>query len=137
MPHSQLPSVFAPGFQDKLDSALAISAETSTGGTYLVAEAFRVDFKDQSNDQEPFCLIVRPVGEASEGVFLHHGDWKGRSVSPPEGFWEEIEVSGVGDYFFSRPPPGRLEGSLQELPPGYLGAFNSAVREIRSRTDQA
>jgi len=36
LPKSQLPNIFPQSFAEKTDSFLAITAQTSTGGTYLV-----------------------------------------------------------------------------------------------------
>ena len=69
---SQIPSIFSPSFREKMDSALAIATETSTGGTYLVAVASRVDFKDRAIDQEPFGIIVHSTGAGASRVFLHN-----------------------------------------------------------------
>jgi hypothetical protein len=135
IPGSELPSVFPDLFRQKIDSAVVVTAPTSTGGTYLAYSANRVDYKEQMIDVEPFGLIVHSTGPSSSGVFLHHGDWDGRSESPPDGFWEEASRSGIGDYFFSNPPGGLREGTLDQLPKGHRGAFDALVVEIRARVD--
>ncbi len=135
VPQSELPSVFSDRFRGKIDSALLIAAPTSTGGTYLAYSANRVDYRDQAIDIEPFGLIVHSTGPSSSGVFLHHGDWEGRTVVPPSGFWNDVAESGIGDYFLSNPPEGLRQGTLDQLTPGHRGAFDALVREIRSRVD--
>ena len=132
---TDLPTVFADTFRAKVDSAVVVSAPTSTGGTYLAFSANRVDYKDQQIDIEPFGLIVHASGPSSSGVFLHHGDWEGRSESPPLEFWDVVAQSGIGDYFHSNPPQGVREGTLEELPKGHRGAFDALIREIRARVD--
>jgi len=52
-----LPSVFPDLLRAKIDSALAITAETSTGGTYLVFSALRVDSKYRAVDMQPLGLL--------------------------------------------------------------------------------
>lgn len=132
---AELPTVFPEPFRAKIDSAVVISAPTSTGGTYLVYSANRVDYRDRQIDIEPFGLIVHSSGPSSSGVLLHHGGWKGRSEPPPAEFWEVVAESGVGDYFYSNPPEGLSYGTLDQLPKGHRGGFDAVVREIRDRVD--
>lgn len=135
IPQIELPKVFPERLRAKIDSALLITAETSTGGTYQVVSALRVDSKDRQVDVEPFGLIVHSSGASPYGVFLHHGDWEGRSEPPPEDFWDDVLANGVGDYFYARPPAGRNEGTLRELPIRHRGAFEAVVGAIRAQVD--
>ena len=131
----ELPAVFPEALREKIDSAVMVATPTSTGGTYLVYSANRIDHKPQKIDIQPFGLIVHSTGPSSSGVFLDHGNWEGRTESPPSGFWDEAERSGIGDYFLANPPEGLREGTLDRLPTGHRGAFDAIVREIRTRTD--
>ncbi len=131
----ELPSVFPNTFRERIDSALVIATPTSTGGTYLAYSANRLDWKDRAVDIEPFGLIVHSTGPSSSGVFLHHGDWPGRTEYPSPNFWEEVSKSGIGDYYHTNPPQGLRQGTLEELPRGHRGAFDALVREIRARVD--
>jgi len=135
VPSSDLPRVFPSDFRSKIDSALVVSAPTSSGGTYLAYSGNRVDFKAKRIDIEPFGVIVHSTGPSSSGVFLHHGSWEGRTEPPPAGFWEAVEESGVGNYFHSNPPAGLRRGTLEQLPKGHKGAFEAVLREIRARID--
>lgn len=135
VPSNQLRRVFPESFRQKIDSAVLLSVPTSTGGVYLAYSANRVDHKSRKIDIELFGLIVHSTGPSSSGVFLHHGDWDGRTESPPDGFWDTTSRSGIGDYFFSNPPAGLHEGTLGQLPKGHRGAFDALVREIRARVD--
>jgi len=135
IPGAELPTVFPEPFRAKIDSAVVISAPTSTGGTYLVYSANRVDYRDREIDIEPLGLIVHSSGPSSSGVLLHHGGWEGRSGPPPAEFWDVVAESGIGDYFYSNPPDGLSEGTLEQVPKGHRGAFDAVVREIRARVD--
>lgn len=130
-----LPGVFPERLRNKIDSALAIAAETSTGGTYLVFSALRVDSKDRAIDMQPLGLIVHSTGVSSSGVFLDHGDWPGRTESAPPEFWEQVNRDGVGDYFYARPPADKTSGTLEDLSIQHRGAFRAAVQAIRNRID--
>ena len=127
-----IPTIFPSAFRSKLDSGVMIAAPTSSGGTYLVFNARRVDFKDRAIDQEPFAVIVHSSGPDPSGMFLHHGDWEGRTETPYSSFWSQVDESGVGDYFLANPPSGRTSGSLDELSRGDRGAFETAIRYLRS-----
>ena len=126
-----IPSVFPQDFRKKMDSAMLIEAPTSTGGTYLVFNARRVDSNDKAIDQEPFGMIVHSTGPASSGMFCHHGDWPGRTTKPPSAFWKHVIESGIGNYFLSNPPTGAQSGSLAELPEGDHEAFKRMIGGIR------
>ncbi len=135
LPGSELPSVFPDSFRKKIDSALLISAKTSTGGTYLAFSANRVDRKARAIDIEPFGVIVHSTGPSPSGLFIHHGTWEGRTEYPPSAFWEEVSISSVGQYFPTNSPDNLREGTLAQLPKGHRGAFEALVREIRARED--
>src|SRR5262245_14805458 len=127
-----IPSVFPPEFRKKFDSAVVISAPTSSGGTWLVFNALRPDRPAGQIDQEPFAIIVNSSGADPSGMFLHHGKWRGRSQKPPHGFWAQVDESGIGNYFFANPRSGLTQGPLDQLPTGHREAFESATRHYRS-----
>ena len=135
IPRTGLPSVFPETFRERIDSAIVVSTPTSTGGVYLAYSANRVDLKDRRIDIEPFGLIVHSTGPSTSGVFLHHGNWPGRTAEAPESFWDLVKESGIGDYFHSNPPDGRREGTIDQLSIGHRGAFDALIREIRARVD--
>ena len=136
LPAESIPSVFPQDFRDKMESAVLVVAPTSTGGTYLMFNARRVDTNAAAIDQEPFGVVVHSTGPASSGMFLHHGSWAGRTTKPPLVFWDRVEESGVGNYFLSNPPEGLLSGPLSDLPDGDLNAFVRVTARIRTGVDQ-
>ena len=137
VPRSELPSAFPESFRVKMDSALVIAAPTSTGGTYLAYSAHRVDLHDRAIDIEPLGLIVHSTGASSSAVFLHHGNWPGRTDHPPSSVWDELAGSTVGDYFLTNPPDGLRAGTINDLPRGHRGAFDALITEIRQRVDSS
>ncbi len=86
-------------------------------------------------DINPFGLMVHSTGPSASGVYLHHGNWEGRTRRAPPNFWKEVSRSGVGTYYLTQPPEGLREGTLSQLPKGDRGAFDAVVREIRARVD--
>ena len=135
VPRLELPSAFPESFRAKMDSALVIAAPTSTGGTYLAYSAHRIDHKDRAVDIEPLGLIVHSTGASSSAVFLHHGDWPGRTDHPPSSVWDEVARSTVGDYYKTNPPDGLFKGTIDQLPRGHRGAFDALISQIRRRAD--
>ena len=101
----------------------------------IVSSANRVDRKAAEIDIHPFGLIVHSSGPGWSGALLQHGNWDGRSESPPSGFWESVDSSGIGDYFLANPPQGLRGGTLDQLTKGHRGAFDAIVGEIRSQVD--
>ncbi len=100
----------------------------------LVFNALRVDPKAGAIDQEPFGVAVLPSGASTGGMFLHHGNWEGRTAPPPQGFWEVVIASGVGNYFYSNPPSGLTIGPLELLPHGHAEAFAAVVSRLQRGT---
>ena len=132
MPKENLLGVYPDAFRAKLDSALVILSGTPSGTTILVCNAFRVDAKADAIDQEPFGVLVSPSGASTGGLFLHHGDWPERTVTPPAGFWDFVSASGVGNYFYANPPSGVTQGPLETLPGGHAEAFRRVVDHLSS-----
>jgi hypothetical protein len=129
---NDLPSVLPSDFRKKIDSAVMITAPTSTGGTYLVYNNLRVEQKEKAIDQHPFAIIVHSTGPSPSGILIHHGKWEGRTTKAPEVFWNYVNESGVGNYFYTNPPNGLSSGTLDELPDGHRDAFEKIINRIRS-----
>jgi hypothetical protein len=105
---ASLPSCYSTRLIPKLDSGLLIVSPVSTGQVMLVINNYRVDLRTRKIDQQPFGVVVYTTGIGSVACFVHHGDWANRSIEPPEDFWTRVEESGVGNYFYSAAPQGRL-----------------------------
>ena len=126
----ELPSVFSTTLRSKLDSAIMVSTISPQGVAYLAFSADRVDLKTESIDIEPFAIAM-PFGEPpTTGLFLHHGTWPDRTVAAPDGLLEAIDQSGIGNYFLSHPPEGKVSGRLDELSRGHRGAFDALVGRL-------
>lgn len=131
---ASLPSAFPRSFREKIDSAVLIAQPTSTGGIYMAFNNLRIDVNDRTVDQHPFGFFIHTTGIASVGVFVHHGNWIGRTVQPPPELWTRIANSGIGDYFYSFPPAGKLSGPLADLPTDHRQAFDAAILYLRKST---
>jgi hypothetical protein len=128
----QIPSVFPQSFREKLDHAVVMGSGDGSGKVYLVVNAQRVDLKAAAIDQEPFGLIFDNGVSSESGVFIHHGNWDGRTETgvPPE-FWNHVSKSGIGNYY---PPPSlqpNSSGSLHDLNTmSNLNAFNQTLKIV-------
>ncbi len=127
LPGSELPGVFPDSLRKKIPTAIVYSEETSTGGTYLVVSANRVDRPAKAIDIQPFGLIVHSTGPGPSGVFVDHGNWKGRTVRPSADFWDQVSKGGISSEL--------LKGKLPELPEGHRGAVKEVIRQLRARED--
>jgi hypothetical protein len=125
-----LPSFLPAALREKLDSAVLIVSPSVRGTTTLVCNASRIDFGDRAIDQEPFAVVVYPEGTSSGGVFVHHGEWLGRTSPPSAEFWQQVQGSGVGNYFLAHPPEGVTGGPLTSLPIGQKRAFDAVVARL-------
>jgi hypothetical protein len=133
LPTARLTDVLPPTLVPKVDSVMVVAERTSTGGTYLMLNALRID--GQEIDQQPFGLIVSSTGASSSGVWIDHGGWPERTSDPPIGFWEYVEQSGIGGYFYANPPANARSGTLDQLVGGHRGAFSKIVDVLRRRKD--
>ncbi len=128
---ASIPSALPQRFREKIDSAVLIAEPTSTGALYLVFNNYRVDEKARAVDQEPFAVVMHTTGIGSVGMYVHHGDWPGRTFSPPPELWTNIDRYGIGNYFLSYPIGGKTSGALEELSPGDRNAFSAVIKHVR------
>jgi hypothetical protein len=97
----------------------------------MVFNNYRVDFRAQMVNQEPFAIIYHTTGVGSVGMFVHHGDWPELSFLPPASLWTSIDRYGIGDFFLAQPVGGKTSGSLDKLSGGDQSAFFAVVDLIR------
>lgn len=130
IPKEQIPGVFPEPFRVKFDHAVIMGSGDASGKVYLVLNAHRVDLKASAIDHEPFGVVFDNGVPSESGVFIHHGDWSGRTESgvPPQ-FWDHVAASGIGNY---HPPPSlspNSSGSLHDLvTTSDLNAFNQTLK---------
>ena len=133
---SELPSFVPDLLRAKIVSALAITAETSTGGTYLVFSARRFDPRDMAFDNQPAGAMLHMTGASTEAVFIDHGDWPLRTELVPSALMDLLMRDGVAEYLFAVAPAGKQEGTLAELEMPHREAFDVTVAAIRGRVDR-
>ena len=113
---SALPtSAFPAGLLAKVDNAVIMASASPDGIVVYGVNLHRVDRPASAVDQESFMFGFRDGVPFSGGVMAHHGTWTGRTVKPPQDFWDAITVAGIGK---CQPLPGlpeKLRGPLTEL----------------------
>ena len=113
---SELPSIIPEELRNKFDSVLIVASGSSSNNVaYYMINGNRVDFKDNSIDQEPFGLAF--IGEiaAASGSLIHHGDWKNRTTEPPDEFWDYVSASEIGNCYPLSELPTEPSGSIKDL----------------------
>ena len=128
----QIPSVFPEAFRAKMDHAVIMGSGDASGKVFLVCNCHRVDRKALAIDQEPFAVVFDSDMPSESGVFIHHGDWQGRTESevPPE-FWSHVDASGIGDYYPPPSLPPNSSGSLHDLASSSnLNAFSQSLKTM-------
>lgn len=128
---ASLPSALPQAFREKIDVAMLIAQQTSTGGLYMVFNNYRIDVKARAVDQEPFAVIQHTTGIGSVGMYVHHGVWPGRTFIPSTGLWDSIDRYGIGNFYLANPIGGKTSGPLEELSVGDRSAFNIVMNYIR------
>src|SRR5271166_1838345 len=126
----ELPSGIPPTLRSKINHAILMASGTPQGEVMLVCDLCRAD-KDRKGrviDQQPFALVLDGHGNAPSGMYLHHGDWdKDRTFRPPQSFWDAVDQSGLGRYFYPEIPAGRDSGFLSDLP---VSSYGNAFQEM-------
>lgn len=130
---TELSGILPERYLAKVDSVIAVSAPTSTGGTCTMFNSLRVDTRTRLVDQDPLGMFVASTGVTASGVLIHHGDWDDRSWEASSAPWGDVADSGVGKYFLSNPPTGQCSGSLADLPKGNTGALERVLEALRAR----
>jgi hypothetical protein len=127
---SDIPSFVPSGMRAKLDGGLWVVSGSSSGVTYMMFGAERVDLPADSLDIQPFGMAVYSSGASGGMALIHHGGWISRSAALPTDFGSIASSCSSGSYFFSRPPEGKTSGTLDELSPGHKVAFDRILAAL-------
>ena len=130
-----IPSFVPPTMRPKLDGGVWVASGSSSGVTYLMFGAERVDIPEDAVDIQPFGVAVFPSGASTGMALIHHGGWPDRTVQLPDDFGTVTDSCATGSYFFSQPPEGKTSGSLDELSVGQRNAFDRIVGSLSGSTD--
>ncbi len=110
--------------------------EQSTSGTiYLVLNGVRLDAKDNALDEEPFGIAVSSTGADTSGVFIHHGDWQGRTIPLSTTHSGLLASTSLGQYFPLSRVPNSSSGPITALAKtSHEGAFNRMMKHFLGST---
>lgn len=125
-----IPSFVPPTLRPKLDGGVWVASGSSSGVTYLMFGAERVDLPANSLDIQPFGVAVFPSGASTGMALIHHGGSFDRTVQLPGDFRTIASSCSTGSYFFSQPPEGKTSGSLDDLGAGHKAAFQSILSSL-------
>ena len=93
-----------------------IMASGSPQVSAFMVNLHRVDFPDKAVDQEPFVVVFDHETCSASGGIVHHGNWKGRTEYPDEGFFAALAASGIQAYFPLKEVPTAGSGRIEDLP---------------------
>lgn len=132
---TELPTAVPESLRRKLTSALLMWERTSSGMTQIVCNGVRFDQKAHALDQEPFGVVVHTSGASTGGVFIHHGDWAGRSLPVTSEVREVLESTSLGNYFPLGEVPSSSSGPLSDLSQtSHEGAFRAVINHLVPRS---
>jgi hypothetical protein len=127
---------FAPlpkALTDKYDHVfIAASGVANTTTEFYMLNGARVDSKDKAIDYMPFGFAFVGDDPLPSGCLMQHANHAGRTIRPPDEFWNYIEASGVGHCFPLSGLPAKPSGRLAELDAaGHKQAFGDLIGEIK------
>ena len=130
-----LPAAIPLSLRSKLTGAMMMWEQSIGGSVYLVFNGVRLDEKDNALDQEPFGIAVNSSGADTSGVFIHHGDWEGRTVQLSTADSDLLQSTALGEYFPLGDIPQGSNGSLSDLAKtSHEGAFNRMMAHFLGST---
>ena len=132
----EIPAFVPLGMRPKLDGGVMVVSASTSGVTYLMFGAERVD-PPAELDIQPFGVAVFSSGASSGMALVHHGGWLERTTPLPGDFSSVASSCSTGSYFFARPPEGKTSGSLDELGTGHKLAFERILTALSSSTGGA
>lgn len=107
-------------FKPKLVDMICLRSDTASG-FFFMADFRRLDRDPRTGlwvlDQEPFLLAVLPTTSLSlsSGVYIHHGDWRGRTqIIPTEVVSAFLGTPVASLYPLPQAPPSTY-GPISEL----------------------
>jgi hypothetical protein len=131
----EIPSAIPLSLRSKLTGAMMMWEQSTDGSVYLIFNGVRLDAKDNTLDQEPFGVAVNSSGADSSGVFIHHGDWEGRTVELSTASSNLLESTSLGQYFPLVHFPDASSGPLSDLAKtSHEGAFNRMMAHFLGST---
>lgn len=118
---------------EKSDSAVLVSSGSLDGKVLYMASLNRVDFKDKAIDQEIFGIVF-DTNVSSNGCFIHHGNWQGRTIKPPEDFWDTINIIGLGHIIDFGDLPNKRSGWSCEVNSSHQEAFSRLNNRFKEKS---
>lgn len=137
-----LPGPLPSALTDKFDSLLVLASGATDGTTYFMLNGNRVEHPSNKQpsgaiDQQPFGIAFLGSSSIGSGCLVQHGNWSGRTTTPPSDFWDHVQASGIGQVYPISELPSSPSGRLEDLRvSSQKEAFNTCVIQIRSKFQQ-
>jgi hypothetical protein len=133
VPPSSLPPVaLGSGLFANADSALVAASGSSQGTVVFMVNVNRLEQDERAIDQQPFGIVFHGPTPAESGVLLHHGNWSGRTSTPPPVFWDAVAASGIGGCYPFSGIPAQPAGPISALQvPSQHAAFGALLTRLK------
>ncbi|MEE9603997.1 MAG: hypothetical protein V3V70_00370 [Candidatus Scalindua sp.] len=128
-----LPGVLPSELTNKYESIFVMASGdgVENGIVYYMANGNRLDYKDNTIDQQPFGLAFIDNTPIPSGCLIQHGDWEGRTTRPPKEFWDKVSKSEVGQRYPLSELPEKDSGSINDINiKSQNTAFSTLVKQI-------
>jgi len=133
----EIPTGILPtSLSNKFDSVFVMASGTPNGNVVYMLNGNRVDQPKGEIDQQPFGIVLKGDGKISSGVLIQHGDWSERTIKPPAAFWDQVNDSGIGNYYPISIMPNSNSGRLEDLKiSSQQLAFSKLVSALKDQSD--
>jgi hypothetical protein len=132
---AQLPGPLPQALTGKYDSVFIMASGSTQDICFWMANGNRVDLKARAIDQMPFGLAFVGSQPIPSGCLIQHGNYSGRTIIPPQEFWDQVARIGVGFCYPIPQLPSGFSGDIGALSPdgNNLKAFNLLVQKLRTQ----
>jgi len=134
VPGSRLSRVLPADYARKIDGSLVMVKRLGSETTLVALNNNRVDRRAWAIDQDLWAVVVHSSGASTGAIRIGHGEWEGRSTPIPQGFFEAVQRSGIGQYFPLETYPNSTSGPLKDL---YGTSHQAAFDELVIRMSSA
>jgi hypothetical protein len=131
-----LGGLMSTGLLAKYDSVVLVSSGVKdSNAVVFMANGQRADKKAGAIDQMPFGFACFSGDNNSSGVLIQHGNWEGRTTTPPNSFWTCMQNSGLGNCYPLAEVPSNPTGALDSLniKSQTTGAFHTLLQELEKQ----
>lgn len=116
---------------EKCNSAIIVCSGAATSESVFMVNLNRVDHSAKQVDQMPFGVICSGTKAITSGALMQHGNYLGRTISPPQAFWDQINKSGLNQICPISELPSNSSGNISELNSSQKYALYHLTTELK------